>query len=911
MAESSNADYRRAKIQLGNLFAKMLSITLASLMILGTLPTFSAFANDDEIADEVVVTSNEDATEESSTDLDDADDLYLDIDGVEEAVEFVVTAGELIGFVGFEPDELEEGLTVTYNAAESYCLISDQSKYEAGEVVSVLFEPEPLRFGYKFIGWALTTDAAEPDFFLGTSEDEAALVSFIIEADTTLYAVWEEAEPAGIMPLALGDSSHTVTFWNWNGVWLGEYIVEDGGSAVAPAAPSREGYTFSGWDESFTEVYDDLEVTAQFTAIVYTIDYNANGGVLAPINQSTYTIEDTPFFPSSPTRENQEFIGWTINGGSTIYYGVPVDQVGHITLTAQWVNYGGSSAGSTQTFYDGENSFIVGRTTENGKGTWFIIVKDPGGRILYAVTGIDLGNGTEYNYPLNSGGYELLVNFSGNKFLGVEFKKVRVTFDPGAWGSFELVVHSLEIGADPNAYLPANYTTPRSLGYFFTGWLDSNGRFWPLGTRLPNVTQGVRYIAQWAERSYTVNYDTDGGTPIDSLQSVKWAQSNLLPESNPVKTGYTFVRWETARSGGTDVTAETTYADLADNDDRITSVTIYAVFEENSNYTVKYDTNGGLPAIADLTNVSWTQADLLPAEPTRDGYTFAGWNVVSGGNKTGVVATDTYSDLANNDATMSITLQAQWTEKSNYTVYYDTAGGTPDSINPLENVSWTQTNLLPASPTRDGYTFVGWKVSVGGSKPGVTVADSYGDLAIDDETMSITLQAQWVENANVTIYYVAETGGSVSRANESVAPATGTALGSTATAAPGYTFTGWTTTLDPDVTILTGATVLPLKNGGIYEEVTYTATFTQNANVTIYYVAETGGSVSRANESVAPATGTALGSTATAAPGYTFSHWTTSLPTDATDLSERTVAPQKNGGVYQNVTYTAIFTENS
>ncbi|MCL2632118.1 MAG: InlB B-repeat-containing protein, partial [Coriobacteriia bacterium] len=51
--------------------------------------------------------------------------------------------------------------------------------------------------------------------------------------------------------------------------------------------------------------------------------------------------------------------------------------------------------------------------------------------------------------------------------------------------------------------------------------------------------------------------------------------------------------------------------------------------------------------------------------------------------------------------------------------------------------------------------------------------------------------------------------------------------------------------------------------------------------------------------------------TATAAPGYTFSHWTTTLPTDATDLSERTVAPQKNGGVYQTVTYTAIFEARS
>ena len=52
--------------------------------------------------------------------------------------------------------------------------------------------------------------------------------------------------------------------------------------------------------------------------------------------------------------------------------------------------------------------------------------------------------------------------------------------------------------------------------------------------------------------------------------------------------------------------------------------------------------------------------------------------------------------------------------------------------------------------------------------------------------------ANFVENANVTITYEATVGGSVSNTSESLAPATGVATGSTATANPGYTFTGWT-----------------------------------------------------------------------------------------------------------------------
>jgi uncharacterized repeat protein (TIGR02543 family) len=93
--------------------------------------------------------------------------------------------------------------------------------------------------------------------------------------------------------------------------------------------------------------------------------------------------------------------------------------------------------------------------------------------------------------------------------------------------------------------------------------------------------------------------------------------------------------------------------------------------------------------------------------------------------------------------------------------------------------------------------------------------------------------------------------------------------------------------------------------------VTYTANFTQNANVTITYVAGTGGTVDRASESVPPATGSPLGSTATADPGYTFSGWTSSLGTDLTVLGAAKVSPEKNGGVYVAVTYTANFTVKS
>ena len=62
------------------------------------------------------------------------------------------------------------------------------------------------------------------------------------------------------------DADHVVTFYDWDGTILATMKVPDGEAATAPADPTREGYTFIGWDKDFSNITADLDVHAQYEA---------------------------------------------------------------------------------------------------------------------------------------------------------------------------------------------------------------------------------------------------------------------------------------------------------------------------------------------------------------------------------------------------------------------------------------------------------------------------------------------------------------------------------------------------------------------------------------------------------------------------------------------------------------------
>ncbi len=216
---------------------------------------------------------------------------------------------------------------------------------------------------------------------------------------------------------------------------------------------------------------------------------------------------------------------------------------------------------------------------------------------------------------------------------------------------------------------------------------------------------------------YTVTYNANGG---DCGQTIGYATSAsasvTLP--TPTRSGYTFLGWYTATTGGVKVGgAGEPYEPTA-------NITLYAQW--GAPCTVTYDANGGSCA---TTSEKFNGKTLILPEATREGYVLYGWYTsLEGGERIGG-AGDSYNP------TTDITLYARWGVE--YTVTYNANGGTCGTA----SATYQGTALTLPTPTKEGHTFLGWyTATTGGVKVG-GAGESY------EPTANITLYAQWQINS--------------------------------------------------------------------------------------------------------------------------------------------------------------------
>ena len=156
----------------------------------------------------------------------------------------------------------------------------------------------PTKTGYTFIGWSPELPATMPAKVM------------------TVIAQWRI-------------NQYTITFDTAGGSEVAP-ITQDYGTAInAPAAPTKTGYTFIGWDTAIpaTMPAHNMTITAQWTINQYTITFDTAGGSeVAPITQNYGTTINAP---AAPTKTGYTFIGWDSELPATM----PAENV---TVTAQW-----------------------------------------------------------------------------------------------------------------------------------------------------------------------------------------------------------------------------------------------------------------------------------------------------------------------------------------------------------------------------------------------------------------------------------------------------------------------------------------------------------------------------------------------------------------------------------------------
>lgn len=227
-------------------------------------------------------------------------------------------------------------------------------------------------------------------------------------------------------------------------------------------------------------------------------------------------------------------------------------------------------------------------------------------------------------------------------------------------------------------------------GYSFGGWYTSSDFSDSPVTNIDATDRGNKtYHAKWNINQYTISFDTSGGSVVSPI--TQDFGSTVVKPLDPIKVGYTFTGWE------------------PEIPDTIPSsnITIKAKWSVNK-YTITFDTDGGsevLPIIQD-----YGSTVMAPISPTKVGYSFIGWD----------------NPIPSTMPAYNMLIKALW-KINKYTITFDTNGGSNvDSI----TQDYGSTIVKPLDPTRSGYTFVGWDLSIPDTMP----------------AYDMTIKAKWLDS---------------------------------------------------------------------------------------------------------------------------------------------------------------------
>lgn len=501
---------------------------------------------------------------------------------------------------------------------------------------------------------------------------------------------------------------------------------------------------------SFNMPSEDITVSAVFSAIIYPLSYDLKGGSVEGGNPLTYTIESPDFTLTNPTRTGYTFTGWTGTGieGSADIVTVLTGSYGDRSYAATWtpINYsitytlnGGSVSGNPAVYTIESGSFTLNNPTRTGydfagwtgtgltEATQTVTVnKGAYGVRSYTATwtpitysikyhlngGTSSGNPTAYT--IESGDLKLTnptkkgYDFEGWTLSGDESGEISsdVTIPTGTTGELEYIAnwkltiytisYDLKAGTvspdNPAAYTIESDTftlnNPLKDCYTFEGWTGTSLDALSKSVTITESSTGDReYTANYTPITYALSYDLQGGTVSPDNPASYDIESDNIKLNNPVKNGYDFAGW----SFDNTISLDVTIPKGSSGDKNFTAIWTPTI------YTISYDLDGGTSADNPTSYTIETPSFTL-TNPTKTGYTFAGWKGTDIDGTAEIVTV-----LQGSTGSRSYT--AVWTPIT-YTIRYK-LNNASDPGNPagytIESGAITLTN-----PSRNGYTFDGW-----------------------------------------------------------------------------------------------------------------------------------------------------------------------------------------------------------
>ena len=489
-------------------------------------------------------------------------------------------------------------LTATFDAKE-YNLIYmvDGVEYKKVPVKfgsTITPEAFPTKVGYTFSGWGeIPATMPTSDVTVnGTFAINKYTFTFDTDGGSEVAGITQDYNSAITVPTAPTKTGYTFAGWvpaipetvpaenmSFKAQWtINQYTLtfdaDNGTEATVitqdfntkfetPAAPTKTGYTFAGWDSEVPETIpaENKSFKALWTINQYTFTFDADGGSdVAAITQNYGTKIETP---AAPTKTGYTFAGWV----PAIPETVPAE---NMSFKAQWtINQ------YTLTF-NADNGTEDVKITQN-YGTKFESPATPT-KTGYTFAGWDM----DIPETIPAENMSFTAKWIANQYT--------LTFDSNGGSDVAAITQDYGTKIDTPA-------APTKTGYTFAGWDNEIPETMP--------AESMNFKALWTINQYTLTFNADNGT--EDVEITQDYGTKFDTPADPTREGYTFAGWDM------DI-PETIPAE----DMRFTAKWIA------NQYTLTFDSDGGSD-VAAITQDYGTKIET-PAAPTKTGYTFAGWD---------------------------------------------------------------------------------------------------------------------------------------------------------------------------------------------------------------------------------------------------------------------------------------------